>query len=370
MQSQHFIFYAWRLSWYSGKVRSYLQHKGIPFIEKKPSLLTFKKTIPQHCGGDGAIPVLVSPEGEWLQDSTMIIERLENRFPDDPINPSTPIQCFFSMLVEIWADEYWHPTAEHYRFSFPENFPVWRNELSTLLPGFPRFLQHAVVKHFYKFMLIVTRQVGVEPEKYALIEQWSQTQLDALDKHFESMPYLLGTRASLADFSLMGPINGHLAWDPYSFKKLIEPRKYLHEWIMRMSNKRSIGGDFLGEDQLPDSLQTMLRSLFSDLLPYLEKCAELVDSLPRESATDTRYARLGPYVTIPFGDGELRRVVVPYTLWMVQRVLDYFKNLPEGDAQMVRTWLQRNGGEGLLALQFPRVRRIGLHIAPEINLTN
>ena len=368
MQAQKFMFYAWRLSWYSGKVRSYLQHKGIPFTEKKPSLFTFKKTIPQHCGGDGAIPGVVSPEGEWLQDSTIIIERLESRYPDAPVVPATPVQCLFSMLVEIWADEYWHPTAEHYRFSFPENYPIWRDELSSLLPGFTRFLQHAVVKHFYPFMLVVTRQVGVEPAKYALIERWSEAQLDALDKHFETMPYLLGSRACLADFSLMGPINGHLAWDPYSFRKLIEPRKNLHRWIQRMSKKDSDIGAFLPDDEIPATLQPVIASLFGDLLPYLEKCADLAGTLPRESDTDPRYARLGPTVTIPYGDGELHRVVVPYTLWMVQRLLDRFRQLPESESRTIQNWLQLNGGGGLLSLKFPRLRRVGLHVAPEIPL--
>jgi glutathione S-transferase len=366
MSNDHFTLFAWRVSWYSAKVRSYLQVKGIPFIEKKPSLLTFKRTIPKHCGGDAVVPVLVSPEGDWLQDSSLIIEQLERRFPAAQVLPTTPIQRILSLLIEIWADEFWHPTAEHYRFSFPENYPIWRDELATLLPGFPRFMQHALVKHFYQFMLSVAGDVGVTPQNIDLIERWSENQLDTLDQHFSRMPFLLGERPSLADFSLMGPINGHLNWDPRSVRVLIEPRPHLKAWLERMSKPLSVRGEFLADDQLPNDLQPVMDSLFKELLPYLQQCVESLQTLGQQSATDSRYPRLGPKVEVPYGEGSIQRVVVPYTLWMLQRLLDEFAHLSPADAASVRNWLKQNGGEQLLELRFPRVRRVGLHIAPEV----
>ncbi|MGJ8687427.1 MAG: glutathione S-transferase family protein, partial [Spongiibacteraceae bacterium] len=322
MQHDTFTFYAWRLSWYSAKVRSYLQYKNIPFVEKKPSLYTFQRTIAKHCG-DPVVPVVITPEGEWLQDSSLIIERLESRFTDAPIYPSSPIQGFFSALVEIWADEFWHATAEHYRFSFPkENFPVWRDELSTLLPGFPRVAQHALVNHFYKFMLDVTDKVGVVPEKFALIESWTENQLDVLEQHFGHMPFLLGERATIGDFSLMGPIFGHLAWDPRSHDVLIKPRKNLAAWLARMSQPQQQSGALLVGDSIPDSLLKMQESVIGELIPYLEACVEQIDNFKPVSASDARYERLGPMVGIPYGEDTLDRTVIPYTLWMFQRALD------------------------------------------------
>lgn len=366
MPDDHFTLFAWRISWYSAKVRSYLQVKGIPFSEKKPSLLTFKHTIPKYCGGDAVVPVVVTPEGEWLQDSSLIIEQLERRFPAVPVLPASPVQRMLSLLIEIWADEFWHPTAEHYRFSFPENFPIWRDELSTLLPGFPQFMQHKLVNHFYHYMLSITGEMGVLPESLKLIERWSETQLDTLDQHFSRMPFLLGTRPSLADFSLMGPINGHLNRDPRSVTVLIEPRPHLKAWLERMSKPLSDTGEFLADDQLPNDLQPLLSSLFRELLPYLQQCVASLQTLGQQSSTDPRYQRLGLQVEIPYGEGNLKRVVVPYTLWMLQRLLDAFGQMSSTDAASVRSWLGQNGGEQLLELRFPRVRRVGLHIAPEV----
>jgi glutathione S-transferase len=367
VEEPRFILLGWRVSWYTAKVRSYLQHRGIAHLERKPSLWTYKKRIPQHCGGDAAVPVLVTPEGEWWQDSTEIIARLESRFPSAPATPAGPLQRFAARLIEIWADEFWHATAEHYRFSFPdENYPVWRDELRSLLPGFPRFMQHALTGQFRRIMLGVTRDVGVTPESIPLVERWSVGQLDALEQHLAGMPYLFGTRASIADFALMGPINGHLAHDPHPRRHLVESRPHLAAWLQRMSQPRGEPGNWLADDELPASLGAVFGSLGKELVPYLAHCARLLAQLAPSAGHDRRYTRMGPLVEVPFGDGTLRRIVLPYVLWMVQRLLDDYRALPPGDAARIRSWLEAIGGARLLALQIPRLRRQGLHVAPEV----
>ncbi len=39
----HYVMYGAEYSLYSGKLRSYLRKKGIPFVEKSPSILTYKR---------------------------------------------------------------------------------------------------------------------------------------------------------------------------------------------------------------------------------------------------------------------------------------------------------------------------------------
>lgn len=379
-----FRLYAFRNSWYSAKVRAYLQNKGIPFEEQRPTLKTFQHTIPARCAGAATVPVVVTPEGEWLQDSSVILDRLEERYPHAPILPTTPVQRFFSLLCEIWADEFWHPTAEHYRFSFPENYPAWRDDLAALLPGAPRLIQSIVVRKLYRFMLEATRDLGVTPEKTTLIERWSEDQLNAMDQQLASTPYLLGDRASLADFALMGPINGHLAWDIRSVRVLIEPRPNLKAWIDRMSRREPSPGDFLPGDAIPETLRPLLVSLFKELILYVEACAKFVvefDPTARRSLSramagdrrrrpdDPRLPRSGDLVEIPFGDGRLRRVALPYVVWMAQRLQDRFRQLAPEDSAKVRAWFRAHEGERVLDISFPRVRRVGLCIAPEIGPT-
>jgi glutathione S-transferase len=77
------------LSLYSGKTRSYLIHKGIPFIERGTNPWEFSVRFRQQLKA-AAVPVVITPEGELLQDSSCIIDELEKRFPDRPVLPASP----------------------------------------------------------------------------------------------------------------------------------------------------------------------------------------------------------------------------------------------------------------------------------------
>jgi glutathione S-transferase len=71
---------------YSARVRSYLVKKRIAYVERVPTLWTYNVTIARHFG-DAAVPVLITPEGEWIADSEIILDRLEARPPQAPILP-------------------------------------------------------------------------------------------------------------------------------------------------------------------------------------------------------------------------------------------------------------------------------------------
>ncbi|MEM1112777.1 MAG: glutathione S-transferase N-terminal domain-containing protein [Pseudomonadota bacterium] len=77
------------LSPFSVKVRSYFRFKAIPHQWIPRSLEVqaeyadlFKVPI---------IPLVVSPEGQGMQDSTPVIERLEEKFPDPAIHPDDTV---------------------------------------------------------------------------------------------------------------------------------------------------------------------------------------------------------------------------------------------------------------------------------------
>ncbi|MDE2011810.1 MAG: glutathione S-transferase family protein [Alphaproteobacteria bacterium] len=374
MTAPGFVLYGWRLSWYSAKVRSYLQHKSIPYTEKKPGLHRFWIAMPRRCG-DGAAPLVVTPEGEWLADSSVIIETLERRFPDLCAVPATPVQRFFSYVAETWADEFWHATALHYRFNYPGYFPQWRDEIGSLIGWAPRVLRHRVVDHFHSFMVKATRNAGATPEARELVERWTAWQLDALDRHFSTLPFLLGHRATLGDYALMGPIFGHLCWDPWPSKNLIDTRPHLKAWVARMSRSHDGDSALVAGDRIPETLQPMLQSFFAELTPYLERCADVLGRLPVGGPYQTmsptaraagRYPRLGPVVEVPFSGGTIRRVTLPYSLWMLQRARDELLRMSDDDAARVRGWLELVNGSRLLDIAFPRLRRIGLGAGPEI----
>lgn len=85
---------------YSARVRSYLVKKGIAHVERVPTAWTFQVTIPRRFG-DPAVPVLITPEGEWIADSESILAALEARHPQDPIRPPDPVHAFFAALASV-----------------------------------------------------------------------------------------------------------------------------------------------------------------------------------------------------------------------------------------------------------------------------
>lgn len=167
-----------------------------------------------------------------------------------------------------------------------------------------------MVQHYYTFMLGVTEQSGVAPDKFTLIERWTETQLYALEKHFRHSSFLFGEIATLGDYSLMGPFFGQLCWDPCPAEELIKPRPHLRAWVERMSIPGPRVGDLLPDDELPAAPQPLLRSMCSELIPYLESSAQWLRIQSPLSARDCRYVRFGPMVEVPFGDGSLQRMTI------------------------------------------------------------
>ena len=62
------------------------------------------------------IPVVVTPDGRGLQDSTPIVEQLEAQFAQPSIHPSDPTSAFVSALLEEYGDEWGNKPMFHYRW--------------------------------------------------------------------------------------------------------------------------------------------------------------------------------------------------------------------------------------------------------------
>src|ERR1700757_4385413 len=82
------------MSPYSVKVRSYFRYKGIPHqwvLRNAASQAEFEKhaKIP-------VIPLLVTPEGAGIQDSTPIIDQIEKLHPEPSIHPDDGVARFIS----------------------------------------------------------------------------------------------------------------------------------------------------------------------------------------------------------------------------------------------------------------------------------
>lgn len=365
--SKPYVHYAWDLSFYSGKTRAYLRYKGIPHREKSVRLWHFA-TIKRQTGAE-VMPVVVTPEGEWLQDTSHIIDLLEQRHPEAPVVPARPRQKLAAYLLEAWGDEFWLPPAMHYRWNFQENYTTQfrREGGDNLLPYAPRFLKNKVVDRVAVTLRGFLKGLGVLPAQLASIERWTPPMLDALDAHFAVHPYLLGSKPCIGDFGLIGPLYAHLGRDPYPARELVGRRRHLAAWVQRMQQApEPKGGAYLADDEVPATLAPVFASIFGEFWPQLEATlGEVQRAVPR-LAPGRGFERLLGTVNSPYAGAPYALRARPYSLWMAQRVLDVYRAFSPGEQAQVQQWLATVGGGSAMRLDIkPRLKRMALRVAPE-----
>ena len=363
--AKEFTLYGWHLSYFTGKVRCYLQHKGIPFVDQPVNLFTLTQTIKRKTGVM-VMPVLRTPDEHWLQDSSAIIDQLETQYPESLVVPSTPVQRFAAYLLEAWGDEWWIPIAMHTRWSYPENYALWEREAGPqLLPFAPKFVQKRIAAYPASKMRSKLHGVGVRPEQSAVWDAWTLNMLDLLEAHFIQQPYLLGGQPSLADFGLIGSMYGHLGRDPWPKRELIAPRPHLRAWIDRMAAPTTSTAPLLADDAIADTLRPILQLIMAEFVPMLSSINERVKALLATYPAGKPLPRGLADIEIHTAQGTLRRAALPYSLWMAQRALDSYQQMPASEQSSVRAWLAELGGEQLLELDIPRLRRHGLTVIAE-----
>src|SRR5258708_34292484 len=104
------------LSPYSVKVRSYFRYKGLPhewLLRSPANQAEFQKYAKLPL-----VPLVVTPDGEGVQDSTPIIERFEAANREPSIVPDDTALAFLSALIEEFGDEWGNKWMFHYRWTY------------------------------------------------------------------------------------------------------------------------------------------------------------------------------------------------------------------------------------------------------------
>lgn len=360
-----FLLYGWQLSYFSGKARAYLRYKQIPFREREVDGYTLMRRIPRKTGSSPVMPVVVTPEGEWLQDTTHIIETLEQRFLTPSVYPESAALRVLAQLLEAWADEWWIPIAMHYRWSYPENEALFLKEAGrALVPFAPAFLQRRLARRPATLLKSYLPGVGVVPEQFDLMERWTEAMLDALDQHFAHHDFLLGGRPCVADFALIGPLYAHLARDPWPKRALIAPRPHLQAWVARTHEGAPGDGALFDIANLPETLQPVLRALRDEFLPMVLGIRDAVQRHAQAGAArKPRLPRALESIDFPMADGRFRRLAMPYTLWMMQGVQRGYRALDEAQrAALCAAIGSGAAAEALAADVGPALQRTGLRV--------
>jgi len=344
---------AHEISLYSGKTRAYLRYKKIPFEERLSS--DDYQQIDKYIGRK-IIPVLVTPEGEYIQDTTIIIDRMEERFPTPSIYPGTPFQRLTALLMEVYGDEWLLLPAMHYRWQFKrQNLWFVLNQFGDVMkPHWPNWAKPIVAipaalyfGRMYKPLMGLTSET--EPE----LEKMTEAFLRNFDRHLEDHDFLLGSRPSIGDFGLVAPLYAHMGQDPYPKQMMRDIAPRVFDWTRRMQNPTGEEGAFLPDDQVPETLYPILSHMFREQFPVLIDTLKRVPEWIKENPGETHFPRTIGRHDFTLGTATGNRAILPYQQWMFQRPLRCYQGLSEDEKQCIDPVLKKLGGYDGLQQSIP-----------------
>jgi glutathione S-transferase len=320
--------YSWEHSYFSGKARAYLRYKqrmgglepGFEDILATPELAMGLLT-PKS--GSGAVPQLEAPDGTWVQDSSEIIDFIDERHPTPAVLPdptTRPRQAVIAYLIELLADEWLVVPGFWERWYFSEdgrspshrgfNEQQWGAVFAAGQPGDTRRasgaglfeamfgISHSRVDPMGVYAGLV--HLGVTEKTEAAWQASQHRALGILESHFAAHDYVLGGRPSLADFGLMGPLYAHLYRDAVSGFALRTHFPITCEWVERTNGEGALnartydqklyslgpdgelvgrpangdGADWLPDDAVPETLRPLVGFFEDEMWPVLVSAME------------------------------------------------------------------------------------------------
>jgi glutathione S-transferase len=336
------ILYGAPASLFSSKARAYLDWKQIDYQELPPSPEVMQDVIIPAVGYP-VVPVVQKDDGTVIQDTTSIIDHFEAEAGSPSVYPDTPVQKLVALLFELYGDEWLVIPAMHYRWNYNEEW-IYGEFGKSNLPGGSREEQVKRGREIGQRFKGFVPMLGVNPATIPAIEKSYETLLADLDAHFAVHDYLIGTRPSIGDYGLIGPLYAHLYRDPESGKLMKRLAPHVAIWVERMMEAAApLSGEFLEDDVLPDTLLPVLQRMMSEQMPHLQAVANLYTDWAQANP-DTEIPRaigMAPY-RIEGVDGE--RFASPFSLWMLQRPLDFYRALDGAGKTAADALLEAVGG--------------------------
>ncbi len=364
------VLYGAYASFYTGKTRSYLRKKAIPFVERLPSHPRFRKHV-SPAADSKRIPILEAPDGTIVQDTTEIFEYLERRHPAIPALPKGPRQRLAAYLVDLFASENMR-IAWHYRWNFP------RENLYFVSMDFGRsFKPQGSDGELKYYGDIIAKQMdghrpdfGITPELYPTLETIYFDLLDRLEKHFTAHPYLLGGQPGIGDYGLMGPLFAHLGRDPHPRSLMQQRAVRVFRWTEQMNTPEIQSPEFpetpvayLDDDEVPETVCALLRMFCADYACVYRETAKLYADWTKAnaelssgsivSAEDRDQPSLGK-ITVPLRDKSITMASQLHSLWLLQRTLNWYHGLADAERKKAEAFADACGATSLLSTNIAR----------------
>ena len=319
------------ISYFSGKLEAYLRYKEIPHTlvdcDHKTLSMIAEKT------GTQKMPAIEMDNGEWLFDTTPMIQWLEKQHPHQTIMPSDPALRFVALLLEDYGDEWlWRP-AMWWRW-VPK---ASRVALGRRIAGDSLSKSLAIPLGFYFGRRQLNEWLwkdGVDKNNANDVRDLFFHELSVMEAVFDEQPFLLGSHPSIADFGYFASMFRHFGNDPISAEVMRREAPNTYEWLARLWNAKHsrLNNDIHWVWPDAEHWQPLLRRIAQDYLPYLHQNALAF------KAGKKRFDYNGDSLTFK------KTVTTDYRVWCRQALQREFSRLSNTDQQRVEQLFATVGG--------------------------
>ncbi len=229
----------------SQKVRLTMWEKGIPYTDY---IVDHAKR--EHLGDaylrlnpNGVVPT-ITHGGSVIIDSSVIMEYLEEVFPEKPMSPSDPVgrahmRKWLRYLEEVPTPAIRVPSFNKYLSRRYKDMDDGKyQEMAD---------RHPVRKHFYKRMNKVGFSAEETAESLDRLDQAAQRFDDALAKH--GKPWIMGDAITIADAAYLPTVDRMI---DLGLGDMIENRPALAAWYKRYSEREAFRKTFYKGARLTD----------------------------------------------------------------------------------------------------------------------
>jgi glutathione S-transferase len=216
-----YVIYGLELSYFTRKTEAAFELLGVPHVRKSKTLFNRGKLSKK--GRTEQVPVVLTPTGQWMKDSTPIIEHLDENSDGRRLFP-LGAEGVLPRLCEEWLDEWFPRAVIHFRWNYPECSEEARDHLAReLTPFIPGPIRSKLGRTVETWGKKAARALALDsaPQQQA-VEDCFERLFYVLDDQLKDTRFALGDRPCAVDAVLIGGIRAHLGADP-------EPRRRLEK---------------------------------------------------------------------------------------------------------------------------------------------
>jgi len=254
--------YVWHghpLSYFSMKLDAALKFYDLPYEKAEVVLGQALEPVRQRAGTH-LIPVLETPEGWALWDTTPILFLLDGRFPDRAMF-GAGLNGLLVHVIENFLDEWLGRTMVHYRWHYEESAGY----------AAPRMAggDAEIAKGIAGWGLKACRATGVEPPyQQEMCEAEYARILHAAENQLHQTRYLMGDAPSAVDAVILGGLRAHTMTDPVPARLVAKFPKVV-EWVRETADSWDGSGALAPLDTPTGFAREMLAEMQRGFVPFI-----------------------------------------------------------------------------------------------------